>query len=216
MRENVLSSLARIYIEFLNVSVLSVYITVVYIQRHTISNNRELHWLYVYEDVIWDLKTCVSEIKYQKYTNRILKEIAVLECENGKSSKLARSHNLFIDFLNVSVLSDTVVYSAIPYEKIKAYMFLRRSLASLARAYKLHVWLYDFLVYVGTFGGLPPPHTKKLATLLLPAFAHQKSGQMKMADSPPPPHSLYEIAATASIYISMRHGKFYRGGLLVG
>ena len=103
----------------------------------------------------------------------------------GKVSKLARSHNLFIDFLNVSVLSDTVVYSAIPYEKIKAYMFLRRSLASLARAYKLHV--YDF--FSGTFGGLPPPpHTKKLATLqyCCPAFAHQKSGQMKMADSVPP------------------------------
>ena len=63
-------------------------------------------------------------------------------------------------------------------------MFLRRSLASLARAYKLLV--YDFFFYVGTFGGLPPPHTKKLATLLLPAFAHQKSGQMKMADSVPP------------------------------
>ena len=73
-------------------------------------------------------------------------------------------------------------------------MFLRRSLASLARAYKLLV--YDFFFYVGTFGGLPP-HTKKLATLLLPAFAHQKSGQMKMTDSvPPPPHSLHEIAAT--------------------
>ena len=99
----------------------------------------------------------------------------------------------------------SLLYSAIPYEKIKAYMFLRRSLASLARAYKLHV--YDFcFVYVGTFGGLPPPpptHTKKLATLLLPAFAHQKSGQMKMADSvpPPPPHSLHEIAATASMCI---------------
>ena len=41
-------------------------------------------------------------------------------------------------------------------------MFLRRSVASLARAYKLHV--YDFFFYVGTFGGL----TKQLATLLLP------------------------------------------------
>ena len=59
-------------------------------------------------------------------------------------------------------------------------MFLRRSLASLARAYKLHV--YDF--FFGT--PPPPPNTKKLATLLLPAFAHQKSGQMKMADSVPP------------------------------
>ena len=88
-------------------------------------------------------------------------------------------------------LSDTVVYSAIPYEKIKAYMFLRRSLASLARAYKLHV--YDFFLNVGTFGGLaapPPPIPKSWATLLLPAFAHQKSGQMKMADSAPPPPPL--------------------------
>ena len=54
---------------------------------------------------------------FKESTNRILKEIAVLECENGKSfracSLRARSHNLFIDFLNVSVLSDTVVYSAI-------------------------------------------------------------------------------------------------------
>ena len=66
-----------------------------------------------------------------------------------------------------------------------------------ASAYKLHV--YDFFFYVGTFWGLapPPPHTKKLAMLLLQAFAHQKSGQMKMADFAPPPHSLHEIAATA-------------------
>ena len=64
-------------------------------------------------------------------------------------------------------------------------MFLRRSLASLARAYKLHV--YDFFFLCRYIWGLaPPPHTKKLATLLLPAFAHQKSGQMKMADSVPP------------------------------
>ena len=133
---------------------------------------------------------CVSVIKYQKYTNRILKEIAVLECENGKSFR-ARSHNLFVDFLNVSVLSDTVVYSAIPYEKIKAYMFLRRSLVHISYMYMMFLCRYIW--------GLPPPppHTKKLATLLLPAFAHQKSGQMKMADSVPPPHSLHEIAATA-------------------
>ena len=118
-----------------------------------------------------------------------MKEIAVLECENGKifraRSLRARSHNL--DFLNVSVLSDTVVYSAIPYEKIKAYNYvLRRSLASLARAYKLHV--YDFFFMSVHLGACPTPHpyTKKLATLLLPDFAHQKSGQMKMADSVPP------------------------------
>ena len=64
-------------------------------------------------------------------------------------------------------------------------MFLRRLLASLARAYKLHV--YDFFFMSVHLGACPPPpHTKKLATLLLPAFAHQKSGQMKMADSVPP------------------------------
>ena len=49
----------------------------------------------------------VSEIS----TNRILKEIAVLECENAKLSKLTR---IFIDFLNVSVSSDTVIYTPIP------------------------------------------------------------------------------------------------------
>ena len=112
----------------------------------------------------------VSEVR-----NRILKEIAVLECEYGKSFR-ARSHNLFIDFLDVSVLSDTVVYSAIPYEKIKAYMFLRRSLVHIS--------------YIWGLGLPPPPHTKKLATLLFPAFDHQKSGQMKMADSVPPPPPL--------------------------
>ena len=52
----------------------------------------------------------------------------------GKVSKLARSHNLFIDFLNVSVLSDTVVYSAIPYEKIKAYN-VSEAIARFARSY---------------------------------------------------------------------------------
>ena len=46
----------------------------------------------------------------------------------------ARSHNL--DFLNVSVLSDTVVYNAIPYEKIKAYNYVfRRSLVHISYMY---------------------------------------------------------------------------------
>ena len=92
----------------------------------------------------------------------------------GKFSKLARSHNL--DFLNVSILSDTVVYSAIPYEKIKAYNYVSEA---LARAYKLRV--YDFFFFFFFFlcryiwGLAPPPHTKKLATLLLPAFANKKT-----------------------------------------
>ena len=44
----------------------------------------------------------------------------------------ARSHKL--DFLNVSVLSNTVVYSAIPYEKIKAYNYVSEALARFARS----------------------------------------------------------------------------------
>ena len=92
-----------------------------------------------------------------------------------------------------SVLSDTVVYMRYTInEKIKAYNYVSEA---LARAYKLHV--YDFFFYMSVHLGAcpPPPHTKKLATLLCQLFAHQKSGQMKMADSSPP-HSLHEIAAT--------------------
>ena len=99
----------------------------------------------------------------------------------------ARSHNLFIDFLNVSVLSDTVVYSAIPYEKIKAYMFLRRSLASLARAYKLHV--YDFFLcrYIWGLAPPPPPYQKAgyatVASFRSPEDWPNEDGRFR----PPPP-----------------------------
>ena len=116
----------------------------------------------------------------------------------GKVSKLARSalasHNLFIDFLNVSVLSDTAVYSAIPYEKIKAYMFLKRSLASLARAYKLHVYVF---FYVGTFGGLPPPPPIP-KSFRSPEEWPNEDGRFR------PPHSLHEIAATGSDCINFK------------
>ena len=105
-----------------------------------------------------------------------MKEIAVLECENGKIFR-ARSHNL--DFLNVSVLSDTVVYSAKPNEKIKAYNDVSEA---LARAYKLRVYDFFFFFFFFFFMSVhlgacppPPPHTKKLATLLLPAFANKKT-----------------------------------------
>ena len=57
-------------------------------------------------------------------------------------------------------------------------MFLRRSLVHIS---------YMYMIFFFRYSPPPPPHTKKLATLLLPAFAHQKSGQMKMADSVPPP-----------------------------
>ena len=146
-----------------------------------------------------------------------MKEIAVLECENGKSfqarSLRARSHNyLFIDFLNVSVFSITVFYSAIPYEKIKAYMFLRRSLASLARAYTLHVYDFFFPVHFGACPP-PPPHTQELAALLLPAFAHQKSGQTWPIPSPPPPPTPTRYAATGErVYIPPHDIYPYRVG----
>ena len=130
--------------------------------------------------------------------NRILKEIAVLECENGKSfrarSLRARSDNLFIDFLNVSVLSDTVVYSAIPYEKIKAYMFLRRSLASLARAYKLHV--YDFFFMSVHLGACPPPPPIPKTWLRNCCQLSLTRRVAKWRWPIPSPHSLHEIAAT--------------------
>ena len=48
-----LAPLARIYIDFLNVSVLLVCCC---LYRHTTSNKRELHWLYMHTDVLWDLK----------------------------------------------------------------------------------------------------------------------------------------------------------------
>ena len=38
----------------------------------------------MYANVIWDLKLYVSETKYVWSTNNIVKEIAVLECENAK------------------------------------------------------------------------------------------------------------------------------------
>ena len=73
-------------------------------------------------------------------------------------------------------------------------MFLRRSLASLARAYKLHV--YDFFLCRYIWGlAPPPPHTKKLATATVASFRSpeewpNEDGRFR------PPHSLHEIAAT--------------------
>ena len=104
----------------------------------------------------------------------------------GKVSKLARSYNLFIDFLNVSVLSDTVVYSAIPYEKIKAYMFLRRSLVHIS-------YMYDFFLNVGTVGGLappPPPYQKAgyatVASFRSPEEWPNEDGRFRPPPPPPP------------------------------
>ena len=72
-------------------------------------------------------------------------------------------------------------------------MFLRRSLASLARAYKLHVYVF---FYVGTLGGLPPPPPYQkadyatVASFRSPEEWPNEDGRFR------PPHSLHEIAAT--------------------
>ena len=63
-------------------------------------------------------------------------------------------------------------------------MFLRRSLVHISYWYM--IFLFFMSVHLGACPPPPPHHSKKLATLLLSAFAHQKSGQMKMADSVPP------------------------------
>ena len=107
----------------------------------------------------------------------------------------ARSHNLFIDFLNVSVLSDTVVYSAIPYEKIKAYMFLRRSLVHISYMYMIFFFMS---VHLGACPP-PPPYQKAgyatVASFRSPEEWPNEDGRFR-SPPPPPPHSLHEIAAT--------------------
>ena len=76
-------------------------------------------------------------------------------------------------------------------------MFLRRSLASLARAYKLHVYDFFFMsVHLGACPTPPPPYTKKLAYATVARFCSpeewpNEDGRFR------PPHSLHdEIAAT--------------------
>ena len=78
-------------------------------------------------------------------------------------------------------------------------MFLRRSLASLARAYKLHV--YDFFFFMSVHLGAcppPPPYQKggyaTVASFRSPEEWPNEDGRFRPV---PPPHSLHEIAATA-------------------
>ena len=104
----------------------------------------------------------------------------------GKVSKLARSHNLFIDFLNVSVSSDTVVYSAIPYEKIKAYMFLRRSPVHISYMYMIFFFMSVHL------GACPhPPYQKAgyatVASFRSPEEWPNEDGRFRPPPPPPPP-----------------------------
>ena len=148
----------------------------------------------------------------------------------GKFSKLARSHNL--DFLNVSVLSDTVVYSAIPYEKIKAYiiMFLRRSLVHISYMYMI----FFFFFYVGTFGVLPPPPPYQkagyatVASFRSPEEWPNEDGRFRPPPPPPPPpphthtHTRYTKSpplSTSNIKFIFRYGntcKFFSSSLAHG
>ena len=86
-------------------------------------------------------------------------------------------------------------------------MFLRRSLASLARAYKLHV--YDFFLcrYIwGLAPSPPPPPYQKagyatVASFRSPEESPNEDGRFR-PPPPPPPHSLHEITATDNNMIS--------------
>ena len=138
----------------------------------------------MYGDVIGDLKIYVSETKYPKYQQNIegrFSSFRISKCQ--KKSKLAR---IFMDFLDVSVLSiilsfmmphhciGCICYYPDVFWDLKMHIFLRRSLAHI------NYIEYDFFFSVGRFGGLaPPPPTPnsiKLATLL--------------RESPPPKPSL--------------------------
>ena len=95
-------------------------------------NTRELRWLfYVCKYICWDLKIYMSLKQSIWGTNKILKEIAVLECEKAKLFKLVPSaHSHIHKFVSVLVFCRyrpynyilyvtlwyryTVVYSAIP------------------------------------------------------------------------------------------------------
>ena len=82
-------------------------------------------------------------------------------------------------------------------------MFLRRSLASLARAYKLHV--YDFFFYVGTFGGLPPPPYQKAGYATVASFHSpeewpNEDGRFRRSPPPPPPLATRNRRHCSSVY----------------
>ena len=103
----------------------------------------------------------------------------------GKISRLARS-------ALARIFSQRLVFCPIlsfiaPYHIIRKYRPIcfwdARSLCSL-----VHIsYMWFFLCRYIWGASPPPPPYQELATLLLPAFAHQKSGQMKLLPSPPPP-----------------------------
>ena len=116
----------------------------------------------------------------------------------GKVSKLARSHNLFIDFLNVSVLSDTVVYSAIPYEK--AYMFLRRSLVHISYMYMIFFFMS---VHLGACP--PPPHTKKAGYATVASFRSPEEWPNEDGRFRPPPPPTRYTKSPPLLHVDVEH-----------
>ena len=94
-----ISKIARIYIYFLNVSVLLVYCRLYIAPYHKWLKENALI-MYMYADVIWNLKMNVFLRQSIWSTNKIWKEIAVLECKNFEKflSSLAPLARIFIDF----------------------------------------------------------------------------------------------------------------------
>ena len=124
----------------------------------------------MYGDVIGDLKIYMFLRQSIWSTNKNIEGNSSFRISKCKSclSSLAPLAHIFIDFLNVSVLS-VILSFIMPYHWIgcmyvhadvfwdlKMYIFLRRSLASLARAYKLHI--HDFFFFCRyIWGSCPPP-----------------------------------------------------------
>ena len=72
-------------------------------------------------------------------------------------------------------------------------MFLRRLLASLARAYMLHVHMIFFLCrYIWGLAPPPPPYQKAGYATVASFRSPNEDGRFR------PPHSLHEIAATGN------------------
>ena len=141
------------------------------LQCQTISNDRKLHWLYKY---VWRCNwrpenIYVSETKYLKYQQNIEgnSSFRISKCKNFLSS-LAPLARIFIDFLNVSVLS-VILSFIMPYHCIGCicmymqmyfetwkWIYFRgaRSLRSLAHISYIYMPFF-FCRYI--WGSCPPP-----------------------------------------------------------
>ena len=129
---------------------------------YTISNDRKLHWLYKY---VWRCNwrpenIYVSETKSLKYQQNIEgnSSFRISKCKHFLSS-LAPLTRIFIDFLNVSVLS-VILSFIMPYHCIGVYTcrsILRpeNTYISEALAHISYIYMIFFLsVHLGV---LPPP-----------------------------------------------------------